>query len=75
MSQETTMQTEVKELDVNLDELFGSTPGAESVLLPEEQKPSIFSNKKWKIPENSGKHILNKYPKKKPFRLETTLPA
>jgi hypothetical protein len=46
MSQETTMQTEVKELDVNLDELFGSTPGAESVLLPEEQKPSIFSNKK-----------------------------
>ena len=46
MSQETTMQTEVKELDVNLDELFGSSPGAESVLLPEDQKPSIFSNKK-----------------------------
>lgn len=46
MSQETTMQTEVKEVDVNLDELFGSAPGAESVLLPEDQKPSIFSNKK-----------------------------
>jgi len=46
MSQETTMQTEVKEVDVNLDEIFGSAPGAESVLLPEEQKPSIFSNNK-----------------------------
>lgn len=46
MSQETIMQTEVKEVDVNLDEIFGSAPGAESVLLPEEQKPSIFSNKK-----------------------------
>jgi len=45
MSQETTMQTEVKEVDVNLDEIFGSAPGAESILLPEEQKPSIFSNK------------------------------
>jgi hypothetical protein len=46
MSQETVMQTEVKEVDVNLDEIFGSTPGAESVLLPEDQKPSIFSNPK-----------------------------
>ena len=46
MSQETVMQTEVKEVDVNLDDIFGSTPGAESVLLPEEQKPSIFSNPK-----------------------------
>lgn len=46
MSQETTMQTEVKEVDVNIDELFGSTPGAESILLPEvEVKPNIFSNK------------------------------
>ncbi len=45
MSQETAMQTEVKEVDVNLDEIFGSAPGAESILLPEEQKPSIFSNK------------------------------
>jgi hypothetical protein len=47
MSQETTMQTEVKEVDVNIDELFGATPGAESILLPEvEEKPNIFSNKK-----------------------------
>ena len=46
MSQETVMQTEVKEVDVNIDEIFGSTPGAESVLLPEDQKPSIFSNPK-----------------------------
>lgn len=47
MSQETTMQTEVKEVDVNIDELFGTTPGAESILLPEvETKPNIFSNKK-----------------------------
>lgn len=47
MSQETTMQTEVKEVDVNIDELFGATPGADSILLPGvEEKPSIFSNKK-----------------------------
>ena len=47
MSQETTMQTEVKEVDVNIDELFGSTPGADSILLPGvEEKPNIFSNKK-----------------------------
>ena len=47
MSQETTMQTEVKEVDVNIDEIFGATPGAESILLPEvEEKPNIFSNKK-----------------------------
>jgi hypothetical protein len=47
MNLENTMQTEVKEVDVNLDEIFGSTPGAESVLLPEtEQKPNIFSNAK-----------------------------
>lgn len=46
MSQETVMQTEVKEVEVNIDDIFGSTPGAESVLLPEEQKPSIFSNPK-----------------------------
>ena len=47
MSQETTMQTEVKEVDVNIDELFGATPGAESILLPGvEEKPNIFSNKK-----------------------------
>jgi hypothetical protein len=47
MSQESTMQTEVKEVDVNLDEIFGSAPGAESILLPEtEVKPSIFSSPK-----------------------------
>ena len=47
MSQETTMQTEVKEVDVNIDELFGATPGADSILLPGvEEKPNIFSNKK-----------------------------
>jgi hypothetical protein len=47
MSQESTMQTEVKEVDVNLDDIFGSAPGAESILLPEtEAKPSIFSSPK-----------------------------
>jgi hypothetical protein len=47
MSQESSMQTEVKEVDVNLDDIFGSAPGAESILLPEtEAKPSIFSSPK-----------------------------
>ena len=41
MSTKTTV--EVEQLDMNLDEILG-TPGAESILVAEERKPSIFSN-------------------------------
>ena len=41
-------QTQVSQVDINLDEIFGGTPGAESVMLPdagdsEKEKKSIFS--------------------------------
>ena len=37
--------TTVAQVDVNLDELFG-TPGADSIMLPEneEEKKSVFTN-------------------------------
>jgi len=42
----TVEKTKVEKVDVNLDEIFGGAPGAESVTLPEEPaKPSIFSRK------------------------------
>lgn len=38
------MSTDVKELEVDIDALFGATPGADSILVPAaEEKPSIFS--------------------------------
>lgn len=41
-------QTQVSQVDINLDEIFGGTPGAESVMLPdsgdsEKDKKTIFS--------------------------------
>jgi hypothetical protein len=43
----TTDTTTVDQVDVNLDELFG-TPGADSIMLPteEEEKKTVFSNEK-----------------------------
>lgn len=49
MSETKTQQTEVSQVDINLDDIFGGTPGADSVMLPdsgeekEEKKKSIFS--------------------------------
>lgn len=51
MSDNNTQQTEVSQVDINLDDIFGGTPGADSVMLPgsaeepeEKKKKSIFSN-------------------------------
>jgi len=48
MSDKPIDQTTVSQVDINLDEIFGGAPGAESVMLPEEEnkKPSMFSNAK-----------------------------
>lgn len=48
MSDNLNQQTQVSQVDINLDEIFGGTPGAESVMLPdlgeaEKPKKSIFS--------------------------------
>jgi len=45
MSDKPTEQTVVSQVDINLDEIFGGTPGADSVMLPESEnkKPSMFS--------------------------------
>ena len=51
MSEKTT--TSVHEEDINLDELLG-TPGAENVLVPEKEKPTVFSRK-----ENLGSEFLD----------------
>lgn len=37
-------QTTVSEVDIDIDELFAGAPGADSVTLPEEKKPTVFSN-------------------------------
>jgi hypothetical protein len=37
--------TTVEQVDVNIDEIFGM-PGAESVMLPEEDKQTVFSKTK-----------------------------
>lgn len=37
-------QTTVSEVDIDIDELFSGAPGADSVTLPEEKKPTVFSN-------------------------------
>ena len=43
----TVEKTNVEKVDVNIDEIFGAAPGADSITLPdeEEKKPSIFSRK------------------------------
>ena len=49
MSDETkTIETKVEKVEVNLDEIFNGAPGAESVVLPdnETKKPNVFSRKK-----------------------------
>lgn len=47
MSELPTNQTEVSQIDIDLDDIFGGTPGADSVMLPETEektnKKSIFS--------------------------------
>jgi hypothetical protein len=43
MSNETTQETTtIEQVDIDLDNILG-TPGADSILLPEEKKPSVFS--------------------------------
>ena len=37
--------TEISQVDVNLDELLG-IPGADNIMLPEEKKPTVFSEPK-----------------------------
>ena len=37
--------TEISQVDVNLDELLG-IPGADNIMLPEEKKPTVFSDPK-----------------------------
>mgnify|MGYP000627896511 CR=1 FL=1 len=43
-----TEQTTVQQVDINIDDIFGGAPGADSIMLPteEEKKPSIFSSPK-----------------------------
>lgn len=47
MSQLQNNQTEVSQIDIDLDDIFGGTPGADSVMLPDtgssDSKKSIFS--------------------------------
>jgi hypothetical protein len=48
MAEEKTVEkTKVEKVDVNLDEIFGGAPGAESVTVPDDEtkKPSMFSRK------------------------------
>lgn len=43
---EKTVETNVQDVDINLDEIFSGAPGASSVTLPEEKeekKPNVFS--------------------------------
>ena len=37
MSELPTNQTEVSQVDIDLDDIFGGTPGADSVMLPEAE--------------------------------------
>ena len=41
-------QTTVQQVDINIDDIFGGAPGADSIVLPteEEKKPSFFSTPK-----------------------------
>ena len=48
MAEEKTVEkTKVEKVDVNLDEIFGGAPGAESVTVPDDEtkKPNMFSRK------------------------------
>ena len=40
-----TVETKVEQVDVNLDDIFNAAPGGESITLPEDTKPNIFSRK------------------------------
>ena len=40
-----TVETKVEQVDVNLDDIFNAAPGGESITLPEDNKPNIFSRK------------------------------
>ena len=43
MSNETTQETTtIEQIDIDLDNILG-TPGADSIMLPEDKKPSVFS--------------------------------
>ena len=39
------VETKVEQVDVNLDDIFNAAPGGESITLPEDTKPNIFSRK------------------------------
>jgi hypothetical protein len=43
-----TEQTTVQQVDINIDDIFGGAPGADSIVLPaeEDRKPSFFSTPK-----------------------------
>ena len=43
-----TEQTTVQQVDINIDDIFGGAPGADSIVLPseEEKKPHFFSTPK-----------------------------
>ena len=43
-----TEQTTVQQVDINIDDIFGGAPGADSIVLPaeEDKKPSFFSTPK-----------------------------
>ena len=39
----TVEETKVEKVDINLDEIFDAAPGGDSITLPEDNKPNIFS--------------------------------
>ena len=39
----TVEETKVEKVDINLDEIFDAAPGGDSITLPEDKKPNIFS--------------------------------
>jgi hypothetical protein len=42
-TEEKTIETTISQETINLDEVFGGAPGAETVTLPETEKPNMFS--------------------------------
>ena len=69
MSEEKNIETttNVEQVDVNLDEIFNGAPGAESITLPDEKKPNMFSR-----PENVDLTYLDQDVKEPPVE-ETKL--
>ena len=45
---EKTVETNVQEVDVNLDEIFNGAPSAGSVTLPEDEKNQMYFQEKVK---------------------------